>query len=1062
MSEHSTTIIIDSPDMPDHTLLRCIGQGAFGEVWLARSNATGRYRAVKIVRRQRFKDGHPYELEFSGLRRFEEVSREHLGFVDILHIKRDPGDKYFCYVMELADDMDGATNLHPDRYEPKTLANEMIRRGPLPYADCVRVGLALSAALEELHRRGLVHRDVKPSNIIYVRGAPKLADVSLVAEVDADFRSMAGSPGYLDERLHGTPGGDLYSLGKVLYGIATGRTAEDWPALPEPPDSADDAEEFRELSAVFLKACHDDRARRFQSAGEIHAQLLLLQAGRSARRLQRFDRIAAGIRRYGLFVLGLVVLAAVVTYQWSERKRQDADLRQRQVGSYVAYGSQAMENNDLLGALPWFAEAYRLDRNNPRSADTHRLRMGSVLHFAPTIVQMWLTDNLMRQASFAGAENKVLRSFSPGRWGICDVASGQPLHPLFGTGNERESVSIALDSEFAVTCPYGDNRVVTLWNYVTGRRQAQFTAEPDLYPASISRDGKWVAAVSDGRNIVLWLTSIADEPHRILASDHDEIRSLRFSPDGRMILSCGGDGRVAVWSVPDGRLIQEFNRHTSTVYDADFSPDSTAVASASHDRTVRVWAVDSGLERLPALRHRDAVFSVRFSGDGLRLAAAGLDFAAHVWDAQTGEFLQRIRHNSKVVQASFSPRGRYLITTSYDGTVRVWDLRGGTRSPAPSPVSFAADGSRFLAVADQGVDWFEAGAERPLWSLVFTNGSLRRHVLDDDGHRLLAVLADLKGELRAEVYDCRVRTRLWPPRELPRDLSGLAMCPGGTNLIAWSESALETWHLPNGRAGLALKQPISEAVPDPTGKLVAIASERGLQLWPVRGGDPLWPSPGSHTAAVRSIVWSHDGRRLVTAASDNRFDPEDASVWEAATGEIISRLPHRDGVNFATFSPDDGIVATCGEDFSAILWDPETGTQLTPPLQHRHQVKHAAFSSDGRWLATACEDATARIWDVAAGEPLTPAIHHPDPVEFVQFARSNRVLVTRTSAGETRVWTLPLETRPVNDLIQIAEFLSSEHSHSGEAMIPQTRSALQALWEDLRRRYANDFSVNQE
>src|SRR5437870_8302974 len=91
------------PQIPDHELLRRIGLGSYGEVWLARS-VMGTYRAVKVVYRERFQNERPYEREYSGIQKFEPISRSHDGLVDILQIGRNDLDGYFYYVMELADD----------------------------------------------------------------------------------------------------------------------------------------------------------------------------------------------------------------------------------------------------------------------------------------------------------------------------------------------------------------------------------------------------------------------------------------------------------------------------------------------------------------------------------------------------------------------------------------------------------------------------------------------------------------------------------------------------------------------------------------------------------------------------------------------------------------------------------------------------------------------------------------------------------------------------------------------------------------------------------------------
>src|SRR6266404_6205378 len=89
------------PAIPDHELLKKIGGGSYGDVWLARSKL-GTYRAVKIIYRATFEDSRPFEREFKGMQKFEPISRSHEGLVDILQVGGT--EEYFYYVMELADD----------------------------------------------------------------------------------------------------------------------------------------------------------------------------------------------------------------------------------------------------------------------------------------------------------------------------------------------------------------------------------------------------------------------------------------------------------------------------------------------------------------------------------------------------------------------------------------------------------------------------------------------------------------------------------------------------------------------------------------------------------------------------------------------------------------------------------------------------------------------------------------------------------------------------------------------------------------------------------------------
>jgi serine/threonine protein kinase len=227
----------DSPVIPDHNLIKCIGRGAYGEVWLAR-DVIGRHDAVKIVKARNFPHAAPYEREFKGIERYASISRNHPGLVQALHIGRRDAQGCFFYIMELADDASGATSVDPSRYLPKTLASELARRGHLPVQESVQIGLAMCGALGHLHERRLAHRDVKSSNIIFVEGAPKIADVGLVTPLAAGTGDL-DHDGHTDSeefRTGTNPANDasilrvltLTSLGNggktILWSAAPGRT----------------------------------------------------------------------------------------------------------------------------------------------------------------------------------------------------------------------------------------------------------------------------------------------------------------------------------------------------------------------------------------------------------------------------------------------------------------------------------------------------------------------------------------------------------------------------------------------------------------------------------------------------------------------------------------------------------------------------------------------------------------------------------------------------------------------------------------------------------------------
>jgi hypothetical protein len=257
--------------VPDHKLLRLIGDGSFGTVWLAR-NVMGSYRAVKVVYRKSFKDERPYEREFQGIRLFEPISRLHDNFVAILHIGRNDQEGYFYYVMELADDIKRRKEIDPETYKPRTLSSDLQARVKLSLNECLQIGMSLAAGLGHLHHRRLIHRDIKPSNVVFVRGHAKLADVGLVT-VAARQATVLGTEGYVPTRGGGSASADLYSLGKVLYEMSTGKDRLAFPELPTNIGDASDLQIVRQFNDVLLRACDPDPRRRFQSAREMFEEL---------------------------------------------------------------------------------------------------------------------------------------------------------------------------------------------------------------------------------------------------------------------------------------------------------------------------------------------------------------------------------------------------------------------------------------------------------------------------------------------------------------------------------------------------------------------------------------------------------------------------------------------------------------------------------------------------------------------------------------------------------------------------------------------------------------------
>lgn len=275
--------VVALPDTPDYELFNPpFGEGAYGKVWLARNKA-GRWRALKAVYLANFEENPgPFEREFNGIKKYQPISDQHPGLLRVEFVS-EKQKGYFYYVMELGDPLTPGWEQEPSTYKPRDLVGERARSlgRRLPVRECVRIGLALSDALDFIHRQGLTHRDIKPQNIIFVNSQPKLADLGLVTEIRPpdQERTLVGTPGYMPpppER-PGTPQADIYSLGMVLYVLSTGRSAAFFPEIATTLVENENPADFLPLNTIILKACQPDPAQRYASAAEMHHALMEIQ-----------------------------------------------------------------------------------------------------------------------------------------------------------------------------------------------------------------------------------------------------------------------------------------------------------------------------------------------------------------------------------------------------------------------------------------------------------------------------------------------------------------------------------------------------------------------------------------------------------------------------------------------------------------------------------------------------------------------------------------------------------------------------------------------------------------
>ena len=1044
------------PQIPDHELLRCIGSGSYGEVWLAR-NIMGTFRAVKVVYRGTFSNDRPYEREFHGLQKFEPVSRSHDGFIDILQIGRNEAKGYYYCVMELADDAVSGPEIDPDQYQAKTLGAALIGYGHLSFEESVGVGTSLAAALSHLHKHGLIHRDIKPSNIIFVNGIPKIADIGLVAEAGVSH-SIVGTEGFMPPEGPGTPQADIYSLGKVLYEISTGQDRKAFPELPETIDELGSSESFSELNEVILRACERNVEKRYQTAEEMHRDLLLLQAGRSVKRLRLLERRMVHLKKGAAIGAVLAVIVGTVLFQVNRELKLAAERRQEQVGRNVAYGTRFIDEGDFFGALPAFVEALSLDRADPLQQETHRVRLASTLEQCPRIQELWFLDLPVLCAQLSQDGKFLLAGGANGQAVIQNLAQNSTPIKLTEQSGYLEGVSISQDGLFALTT---SERGVDIWETKTAQRLRKLAPPGTVYNAQFSPDGQRIATATwdNGAGVVsLWETTTGKLLTEVVRNKAG-YRFASFSPDGQRLVTAGEDKLAQVWDLESGQSIGEPIRHGAWVFHASFSPEGRTIVTASFDGTAQVCDVETGHPLMPPLQHPAGVKSAHFSPDGRYIITACWDFTARIWNARTGRPLHPfLKHNGKhVMYATFTPDSRRVLTANGNGVVTLWDLARGRAFPGRIPVEQNPGIDQYVLISSNKATLFQ-NPGNDITTQVATGLDLLDVKQNHRGTHLLTISAPAPGgslELVAQVWE----SSSGQPASAPFALTGSSVEE------SLSADQQRVW---NCGEGVVLRGPqheweIQPVCLSPDGKLIGFAHDSILSLFDSSTGKEVHDLD-HEGEPVGYTTFSPNGTMLVTCTtSDGTLFERSGHLWDVASGTRTGLpLRHADGVSHAAFSPDGKRVVTASEDGTACVWDAQTGRALTPHLRHGASVTEASFSPDGRWIVTASQGGTARVWDSETGEPITPPLLHPFPFWHAQFVQNGKAVLTRSTDGQSALWPLVKEAHSIEELARLAQILSGHQGDYTSGLLPHEPAALRTQWENLRAAQPDYFHVGKE
>ncbi len=631
---------------------------------------------------------------------------------------------------------------------------------------------------------------------------------------------------------------------------------------------------------------------------------------------------------------------------------------------------------------------------------------------------------------------------------LWDLGNGHEVRAYAGHGDEVRCAAYRPGGKLIASAGHGPT--VKLWDPATGKdvrtlklpagtagTAGKGAACKDVTALAFSRDGKYLVAAAsvepsdkeDGPSARLACFDV--ETGDLKRTDEDfrknEITSLAFTADGKVLAAATGDGQVRLWQYPnfvEAPMTPAYwmkQHEGGAVYAVAFSPDGQTLACASPDGVrlyptvrpgaafqvnnprltlrattftkalvfsndgkglftgsadgvIRAWDPENGQPLGSFKGHAGDVRALAFNPAGNQLASAAGDYVVRLWDFDLVLAARDFaRHDGPVWSAAFSPDGGRIVTASADKTAKVWDLHSGkavlTLDGHHAPVTmalFSPDGKYLASVgADKTLRLWDPGTGAPLRSGSGHTATITSLDISRDGRRIVTGGADR----RVKLWDAATAKEVLSIEDNPSLVASVALAPDGKQIAAGNvDQTICLYDAATGKLQhkwVAHGVAVNSVAYSPDGQLLASGgNDKLVRVWPLATPGTNPVTLEGHDGPVSSVAFDRTGRLLASASGDQLV-----KLWriEGTAGkELQTFRGHKDWVSSVAFHPEGFYLASAGVDRLVKVW--EITTREAPLLaEHTAAVSAVAVSPDGKQIASGGYDRTIRIWDRATG-----------------------------------------------------------------------------------------------